>query len=146
MKRVLFFALLYVFVAWSVWAFADVNGTYDNETATPTDDAATDNLTDNSTTDNSTDNSVNYSIDLGNGDGALLIIGDGNQIYLPPKAAEVEDRIQPNEITYSASRNEFILVCTETNLIIDGTVTRFSKIVITLGAEGWDLIWYEQEN
>ena len=124
MRRILFFALMFVFVAWSVFAFADENAT----------DA----------TNNTTDNSVQYKIELGKGDGALLVIGDGNTIYLPPEAKDTKDQIQPNEITYSQDRDAFTLVLTETDIYIDGTRTRFSKVVIELTAGGWDLLWFEQ--
>ena len=97
--------------------------------------------TDNSTTNNYT----NYRIDLGHGDGALLIIGDGNQVYLPPEAEDVEEKIQPNEITYNANRGSFIVVLTETDIYVDGVRTRYSKVVLELTADGWDLVWFEQE-
>jgi len=136
MKRIVFFVLVFVFVAWSAWAFAEVGNDVDTE-ATPS--------TDNSTTDSSTDNSVNYRIDLGNGDGALLIVGDGNQVYLPPKAEDTGDKIQPNEVTYSEDRGSFMVVLTETDIYVEGTRTRFSKMVLELRADGWDLVWFEQE-
>jgi hypothetical protein len=126
MRKLFLILILCLFISAPVWA---LNG---EDTQQPTD---------NSTTDEST----NYRIDLGSGDGALLIIGDGNQVYLPPEAEEVEDKIQPNEITYSENRGSFMCVLTETDIYVDGVRTRYSKVVLELTADGWDLVWFEQE-
>jgi hypothetical protein len=66
---------------------------------------------------------------------------------MPPNAEESEgQQIQPNEITYNESRDSFMLVCTETDIVADGTTTTFSKVVLELKADGtWDLVWFEQE-
>ena len=119
MKRAVFFLLVFMLVP--VLALAEDNGTAENGT---------------------TDNSFSYTINLGNGDGALLILGDGNQVYLPPEKDEVQ-QIQPNEITQVDDK--FVLVLTETDMFLDGVRTRYTKMVLELTADGWDLLWFEQE-
>ena len=84
------------------------------------------------------DNSVQYTIDLGDGD-MILIFGDNNTIYVP---AVDPVKITPNEITMAGDRINLVL--TDTDLIIDGVKTRFSKIVLILEPDGWELIWAEQ--
>ena len=84
------------------------------------------------------DNSVHYTIDLGDGD-MILIFGDNNTIYVP---AVDPVKITPNEITMNGQRINLVL--TDTDLIIDGVKTRFSKIVLILEPDGWELIWAEQ--
>ena len=85
------------------------------------------------------DNSVHYTIDLGDGQGAILVFGDNNSIYLPDVS---ETEITPNEITVSNGRINLVL--TDTDLIVDGIITRYSKLVFILEGESWDLVWYEQ--
>ena len=80
-----------------------------------------------------------YTIDLGDGQGAILIFGDNNSIYLPDVS---ETEITPNEITVSNGRINLVL--TDTDLIMDGIITRYSKLVFILEGESWDLVWYEQ--
>ena len=85
------------------------------------------------------DNSVQYAIDLGDGQGAILVFGDNNTIYLPDVS---ETEITPNEITVSNGRINLVL--TDTDIIMDGIITRYSKLVLILEPDGWDLVWYEQ--
>ena len=85
------------------------------------------------------DNSVQYAIDLGDGQGAILVFGDNNTIYLPDVS---ETEITPNEITVSNGRINLVL--TDTDIILDGIKTRYSKLVFILKGESWDLVWYEQ--
>ena len=80
-----------------------------------------------------------YTIDLGNGQGAILIFGDNNTVYLPDVS---ETEITPNEITVSNGRINLVL--TDTDLIVGGIKTRYSKLVFILEPDGWELIWYEQ--
>ena len=79
-----------------------------------------------------------YTIDLGDGD-MILIFGDNNTIYVPSVDPV---KITPNEITMAGDRINLVL--TDTDLIIDGVKTRFSKIVLILEPDGWELIWAEQ--
>jgi hypothetical protein len=125
MRQFLFFMVFFVFVVWATCAFANENST--------------------DVTGATNDNSIQYTIELGNGDGALLIIGDGNNIYMPPSADEMDGKIQPNEITYNADRDTFTVVLTETDIYINGVRTRYSKVILELGTDGWDLLWFEQE-
>lgn len=91
--------------------------------------------------------STSYEIDLGNGEGSVLIFGNNNTVYLPPDSQDKEDQIQPNEVTFNESRKSYMLVCTETDIIIDSTVTRFSKVVFELHGDGtWELVWFEQKD
>jgi len=80
-----------------------------------------------------------YAIDLGDGQGSILIFGDDNTVYLPDVS---ETEITPNEITVSGEH--FNLVLTDTDLIVDGIKTRYSKLVLILEPDGWELIWAEQ--
>ena len=80
-----------------------------------------------------------YTIDLGDGQGAILIFGDNNTVYLPDVS---ETEITPNEITVSNGRINLVL--TDTDLIVGGIKTRYSKLVFILEPDGWELIWYEQ--
>ena len=84
------------------------------------------------------DNSVQYTIDLGDGD-MILIFGDNNTIYVPSVDPV---KITPNEITVSNGRINLVL--TDTDLIVGGIKTRYSKLVFILEGESWDLVWYEQ--
>lgn len=85
------------------------------------------------------DSSATYTIDLGDGQGAILVFGDNNSVYLPDTS---EPEIIPNEITIS--ENRINLVLTDTDLIVDGTKTRYSKLVFVLEGDTWELVWYEQ--
>ena len=80
-----------------------------------------------------------YTIDLGDGQGAILIFGDNNTVYLPDVS---ETEITPNEITVSGDRVNLVL--TDTDLIVGGIKTRYSKLVFILEGESWELVWYEQ--
>lgn len=86
-----------------------------------------------------TDSSVSYVIELGDGQGAILIFGDNNTIYLPDVNGAT---IDPNQITTQDDRINLVL--TDTELIIDGTKTLYSRLVFVLTAETWELVWFEQ--
>ncbi len=87
----------------------------------------------------SSDNSTSYIIDLGDGQGSIIIFGDNNTVYLPPAKEVVEPN--PNEITIAGNRINLVL--TDTDLIIDGIKTRYSRLVFVL-TDTWELVWYEQ--
>lgn len=101
---------------------------------TPTD------IDDYSVTDNSVsdDHSVQYHISLGDGN-SIIVFGDGNTIYLP-KNDPVE--ITPNQVTFSGDVVRVVL--TDTDIITDGVTSRFKKVVLILGKDGWDVVWWEQ--
>lgn len=80
-----------------------------------------------------------YTVDLGDGQGSILIFGDNNSVYLPEQN---EEEIIPNEITMQENRINMVL--TDTDLIVDGIKTRYSKLVFILTGETWELVWYEQ--
>ena len=79
-----------------------------------------------------------YTVSLGDGQGSILIFGDDNTVYLPPN----EEKNNPNEITTDGEK--FHLVLSDTDIIIDGTVQNFSKLVFVLGDAHWDLVWWKQ--
>lgn len=85
------------------------------------------------------DNSVQYMIDLGDGQGAILVFGDNNTIHLPGMS---ENEIDPNQITVQEGRINLVL--TDTELLIGGTKTLYSRLVFVLTGETWELVWYEQ--
>lgn len=87
-------------------------------------------------------NTVEYYIDLGSGDGAIIIVGDGNTIFLPDKQDPVE--FVPNQITISPDGQYINLVLMDTDLIIDGQTITYTKLVIRLSGMGWELLWWEQ--
>lgn len=100
------------------------------------DNNSTDNSTDNSTVIN--DNSVHHHINLGDGN-SIIIFGDGNTIYLP---ANDPVEIVPNQVTFSEENVRIVLMDTE--ILVDGVSTRYKKIVLVLGPDKWDLVWWEQ--
>ena len=97
-------------------------------------------IDDNSTTDNSItdDNSVHYYIELGDGN-SIIIFGDGNTIYLP---ANDPVKIVPNQVTFAGE--DVRIVMQQTEIIVDGIATTFSKVVLVLNSNGWSVVWYEQ--
>ena len=91
------------------------------------------------------DNSVQYAVELGDGQGAILVFGDNNTIYMPPTMNE-QEQINPNEITEADDR--FNVVLTETDIINkEGASISFSRLVLTLNMDGtWDLLWAEEKD
>ncbi len=87
------------------------------------------------------DNSTSYIIELGSGQGAILIFGDNNTVYLPPAEKEVQE-VKPNELTVVGDRINLVL--TDTDFIMDGIKTRYSRLVFVLTGNEWELVWYEQ--
>ncbi len=87
------------------------------------------------------DNSATYTIELGDGQGAILIFGDNNIVYLPPAEKEVQE-VKPNELTVSGDRIHLVL--TDTDFIMHGIKTRYSRLVFVLTGETWELVWFEQ--
>ncbi len=80
-----------------------------------------------------------YLIDLGDGQGAILIFGDNNTVYLPPAKEVIEPNL--NEITVAGDRINLVL--TDTDFIMDGIKTRYSRLVFVL-TDTWELVWFEQ--
>ncbi len=85
------------------------------------------------------DSSTSYIIELGDGQGAILVFGDNNTIYLPDTT---EPTIIPNEITITDDRVNLVL--TDTDLIVDGVRTRYDKMVFVFTGKEWDLVWFTQ--
>lgn len=94
----------------------------------------------NSTTD-SHDNS--YTIDLGEGNGSLLIIGDGNTVYLPEKT-EPEDTMPDFVNEFQGNTKTLILGPTEA-IGPNGTVIYFSKIVLQWQPNGTVSVVYTEQ-
>ena len=87
--------------------------------------------------------SIEYHINLGSGDGALLILGsDNNTIYLPENNKEEFFQV-PNQVTFSGDKIRVVMMDTD---IMDtfGVVTTYKKVVLVLDPDGWELIWWEQ--
>ncbi len=82
-----------------------------------------------------------YTIELGSGQGAILIFGDNNTVYLPPVEKEIQE-VKPNELTVSGDRVNLVL--TDTDFIMHGIKTRYSRLVFVLTGETWELVWFEQ--
>ena len=89
------------------------------------------------------DNSVQTYIDLGNGDGAIIILGNDNNttIYLPENNPDEFIQV-PNEVTFSGNKTHIVMMDTE--IINEGVVTIYKKIVLILKPDGWELVWWEQ--
>ena len=84
-------------------------------------------------------------IHLGDGQGSIIITGDGNTIYLPPEqetdSMECPD-CYPN-IFHAATGN---LILRETKIeSAKGVATIFSRIILNLNDGRCQLVWAEQE-
>lgn len=74
--------------------------------------------------------STNY-IELGDGSGAVVIVGDGNAIYLPPAEEQI---CEPVSATYML--DGFVLILPETHIEVNGVTTLFSRIVLLIRDDG----------
>ena len=90
------------------------------------------------------DNSITdaYKIELGNGEGSIIVTGDNNIIYMPP-GSEQEQQVQAvNEF----NENTMSLVLGQTDIVgAEGNVVSFSKIVLQWQDDGSVVVvWTEQ--
>ena len=90
--------------------------------------------------DNSEDHSIQYSVELGDGRGSILVFGDNNTIHVPDTQNGLG--VEPNTITHQGDR--FTMVLTETEIIVDGVIQKFDTLVFTLIGNKWELVWWEQ--
>lgn len=124
MKKLAMFIIMFMFLAGMAFG-QELNG--DNQTESQPDNSITD----------------AYKIELGDGEGSLIVTGDNNTIYLPPESKKKDEQQEAvnefNEATMS-------LVLGQTDVVSeDGTVVTFSKIVLQWQGDGSvKVVWTEQ--
>ena len=123
MKKLVMFIIMFMFLTGMAFG-QELNG--DNQTETNPDNSITD----------------AYKIELGNGEGSIIVTGDDNIIYMPPEP-EQEQQVQAvNEF----NENTMSLVLGQTDIVgAEGDVVSFSKIVLQWQDDGRvEVVWTEQ--
>jgi opacity protein-like surface antigen len=70
-------------------------------------------------------------VDLGEGNGAVIVVGDGNSIYLPPTK---EQTCEPS--TAFAQSGGFVLVVNDLVIESEGLQVPFSRVVLWIADDG----------
>ena len=97
--------------------------------------------------DNSINNNYVYDqIEIGGGNGSIIIIGDGNAVQLPESWNNNQQIFVPNLITFSTDGKWVNIVLINSEIKVDDVVTEWEKLVFRIPSVeiGNYLIWFEQ--